>query len=80
MFKFSCKLTEDNLERIKQSTEESVITALEAIGMQAEGYAKEYLTAQGAVDTGRLRNSVTHTVETGDGLAAIVGTNVEYAP
>jgi HK97 gp10 family phage protein len=31
------------------------------------------------VDTGRLRNSITHRVEP-DGLSAVVGTNVEYAP
>jgi hypothetical protein len=30
------------------------------IGEQAEGYAKESLTQSGAVDTGRLRNSVTN--------------------
>lgn len=32
-----------------------------------------------AVDTGRLRNSITHEVAE-DGLSAVVGTNVEYAP
>jgi HK97 gp10 family phage protein len=31
------------------------------------------------VDTGRLRNSVTHEL-TPDGLSARIGTNVEYAP
>ena len=30
-----------------------------------------------SVDTGRLRNSISHTV---DGEAAYIGTNVEYAP
>lgn len=31
------------------------------------------------VDTGRLRNSITHEI-TGDGLNAAIGSNVEYAP
>ena len=46
---------------------------LEAIGLVAEGYAKE----DTPVDTGRLRNSITHTK---DDKAAYIGTNVEYAP
>lgn len=37
--------------------------ALEMIGLQAEGYAKENITRVVAVDTGRLRNSITHVVE-----------------
>ena len=35
---------------------------LVAIGMTAETYAKETLTVEKAVDTGRLRNSVTYAV------------------
>ena len=45
--------------------------ALEAIGLKAEGYAKKNTP----VDTGRLRNSITHAV---DGGTAVIGTNVEY--
>lgn len=47
--------------------------ALEAIGLQAEGYAQ--LLAP--VDTGRLRNSITHQVIDEESVA--IGTNVEYA-
>ena len=46
--------------------------ALEKIGLVAEGYAKRLCP----VDTGRLRNSITHTT---DDDAAYIGTNVEYA-
>ena len=46
---------------------------LKAIGMTAEGYAKENTP----VDTGRLRNSISHAT---DDEVAYVGTNVEYAP
>lgn len=36
------------------------IRGLEAIGLAAEGHAKREITKQGAVDTGRLRNSITY--------------------
>lgn len=47
--------------------------ALLAIGAAAEGHAK----ALTPVDTGRLRNSISHAA---DSEAAYIGTNVEYAP
>ena len=48
--------------------------ALEIIGGKAEGYAKKLCP----VDTGRLRNSITH--QRYDESTEIIGTNVEYAP
>lgn len=56
----------DELERRKQ-------LALKAIGMTAETHAKKLCP----VDTGRLRNSISHT---NDEDTAYIGTNVEYAP
>lgn len=53
--------------------------ALEAIGLVAEGHAQVNLTRQHAVDTGNLRNSITHKVLT-DEKKVIIGTDVEYAP
>lgn len=53
--------------------QEALDQALEAIGFVAEGYAKRLCP----VDTGRLRNSISHAVE---GDAVYIGTNVEYAP
>lgn len=49
-----------------------IAVALEAIGLTAERYAKELCP----VDTGRLRNSISHAR---DDSAAYIGTNVEYA-
>lgn len=40
----------------------AVERALEAIGIQAESYAKNNLTASGHIDTGLLRNSIAHAV------------------
>lgn len=51
-----------NLDLIKDQTEEAILTALEAVGVQAEGYAITEITTQGAIDTGRLKNSITHAV------------------
>lgn len=43
-----------------KAEEEAIDRAMEMIGLQMEGYAKEALTASKAVDTGRLRGSVTY--------------------
>lgn len=48
--------------------------ALEIIGGKAESYAKRLCP----VDTGNLRNSITH--QQFDENTEIIGTNVEYAP
>lgn len=58
--------------------EEDIERALEAIGLQAEGHAKDVITAESRVDTGRLRNSVSHAVDTSE-KAVYVGSNLEYA-
>lgn len=49
--------------------------ALEAVGLQGETNAKMHISAVGAVDTGRLRNSISHAT---DDDSAYIGTNVEY--
>ena len=63
----------DNSQQILSAMEKGIKNGLEAIGLTAETYAKKATP----VDTGRLRNSISHTV---DGEAAYIGTNVEYAP
>ena len=50
----------DNTDEILKALEEAARRGLEAIGLAAEGHAKKALTDQKAVDTGRLRNSVTY--------------------
>ena len=67
----------DNSGEILDKSEEAKFAALEAIGMKAEKYAKRELTNFPAVDTGRLRNSITHAIEE-DEDAVYIGTNVEY--
>ena len=63
----------DHSGLFQKATEEQAKDALEAVGIQAEGY-----TAQNApVRTGRLRASITHKTQ---GKTTYIGTNVEYAP
>ena len=67
-------VVQDNTEAILNAIDKALVAALEAIGLSAEGDAK----ALCPVDTGRLRNSITHQVNEGE-KAVYIGTNVEYA-
>lgn len=67
----------DHTAGVKRAMEHNVEQALEEMGLVAEGYAKANLTEFPRVDTGRLRNSVTHAREKNTEL---VGSSVEYAP
>ncbi len=67
----------DNSQQILSAMEKGKRNALTAIGSSAETHTKENITADDLIDTGRLRNSISHAV---DGEAAYIGTNVEYAP
>lgn len=85
------KLTDKSGEILMQF-ENNLQIALEAVGMQAESHAKQVITDSlvygkvdlrkygekdnSRVDTGRMRNSVAHTVVNHD---AYIGSNLEYA-
>ena len=62
----------NNANLARQELEDAISKALWAIGATAEGYAKQKCP----VDTGRLRNSITHEE---DNRSTYIGTNVEYA-
>lgn len=65
---------ESHLGEFLEALPEQIEQALIAIGMTAETHAKEYCP----VDTGRLRNSISHETDMTD-QAAVIGSNVEYA-
>ena len=67
----------DNSKEYYDNLEKQTIVGLKAIGLKAEGYAKDDCP----VDTGRLRNSITNRVqkEKETEIACYIGTNVEYA-
>ena len=70
----SIVVAHNNIAMVAAASDDAIEKALEAIGMQAENYAR----VNCPVDTGRLKNSLTHQVDTGKKMVAI-GTNVEYA-
>ena len=61
----------DNSDAVRAAVESRIQVALEAVGMTCERKAKELAP----VDTGNLRNSLTHLV---DDTTVYIGTNVEY--
>ena len=50
----------DNTDKVLSALEKAIENGLTAIGMTAEGHAKRKITDYPAVDTGRLRNSITY--------------------
>lgn len=54
---------EDNSPEVLAALDNAIQRAAMAIGEKAATYAKDNITAQGAVDTGRLRNSITYQVK-----------------
>ena len=64
----------DNSKEVLEAMQQAAVRALEKCGLTAEGYAKKLCP----VDTGNLRNSITHTVDEEE-PAAYIGSNTEYA-
>ena len=79
----------DNSPQVLAALKSATIRGLEACGSRAESYAKQELskpkahkdgTVRPNVITGRLRDSISHSVQPkGRGYMVTVGTNVEYA-
>ncbi|MEA4964799.1 MAG: HK97 gp10 family phage protein [Oscillospiraceae bacterium] len=63
----------NNSEAFLVAMKQAKDRALEKCGLTAEGYAKKLCP----VNSGLLRNSISHTVDDGD---VYIGTNVEHAP
>lgn len=66
--------THDNSKELSAEIKAALLRGLEKIGLVAEGYAKKLCP----VDTGNLRNSITHVVDDQE-PAAIIGTDNKYA-
>lgn len=64
---------QDNSREISAEIKAALLRGLEKAGLVAEGYAKKLCP----VDTGNLRNSITHMVDEQE-PAAIIGTDSEY--
>lgn len=69
------EVREDNSKQVADALVKAMAAALEEVGLLAEWYAKK----ECPVDTGRLRNSITHTLDMhGASGDVYIGTNVEY--
>lgn len=64
----------DHSKELKDEMQNQLVKALEICGLVGEGYAKMLCP----VDTGNLRNNITHVVDE-NGLTAYIGTNDKYA-
>lgn len=65
----------NNSKAISAEIKAALLRGLEKCGLVGEGYAKKLCP----VDTGNLRNSITHAVDEEE-PAAYIGTNSEYGP
>lgn len=65
---------QDNSKEVSAALKAALLRGLEKCGLVAEGYAKKLCP----VDTGNLRNSITHTVDEEE-PAAYIGSNSSYA-
>ena len=65
----------DNSDEVLEAFNAACLRALERCGSQAEGYAKDLVP----VDTGALRNSISHKVVDSE-PAAYIGTNQGLPP
>lgn len=65
---------QDHSAEVSAAIKAALLRGLEKIGLKVEDYAKKLCP----VDTGNLRNSITHLVDDQE-PAAIIGTNNEYA-
>ena len=68
----------DNSKLVKQASRQAIERALEAIGLSAQRHAASICP----VDTGNLRNSISHKVDVGDNAVYIgsdVNSDVFYA-
>lgn len=74
----SVKFT-DNSKALLAQFERNKAKALEMIGLHGQRRATEEITAMRAVDTGRLRASISYQPDVANSQVHI-GTNVEYGP
>ena len=68
-------ILDDHSAEVLSALDAAIARGLEKCGLVGEGYAKKLCP----VDTGNLRNSITHTVTNSGERAAYVGTDSEYA-
>ena len=68
----------DNSDKIFEELDSVVLKALTNVGLMAQNYAKQNLTNNKSVDTGRLRNSMAYAISGNEAIpASYTGDNAE---
>lgn len=68
----------DHSAEVLRELDSKIEAILEAWGIQGVGAVVDIITSESRVDTGAMRNSISHQVKTGE-QAVYIGTNIEYA-
>ena len=72
------QITVDNSDEVLRELDSKIEAILEAWGIQGVGAVVDIITSESRVDTGAMRNSISHQVDAGD-KSVYIGTNIEYA-
>lgn len=72
------EITADNSAEVLRELDSKIEAILEAWGIQGVGAVVDIITSEDRVDTGAMKNSISHQVDAGDKSVSI-GTNIEYA-
>ena len=68
----------DRSDDVLRELDSKIEAILEAWGIQGVGAVVDIITSESRVDTGDMRNSISHQVDAGD-KSVYIGTNIEYA-
>ena len=71
-------ISADNSEAVLQELSTKLEAILEAWGIQGVGAVQDIITSESRIDTGAMRNGISHQVDLND-QSVLIGTNVEYA-
>ena len=71
-------ISADNTAEVLQELSTKLEAILEAWGIQGVGAVQDIITSESRIDTGAMRNGISHQVDLND-QSVLIGTNVEYA-
>ena len=71
-------ISADNTEAVLQELSTKREAILEAWGIQGVGAVQDIITSEDRIDTGAMRNDISHQVDLND-QSVYIGTNIEYA-
>ena len=71
-------ISADNTEAVLQELSTKKEAIFEAWGIQGVGAVQDIITSESRIDTGAMRNGISHQVDLND-QSVYIGTNIEYA-